>query len=104
MYNKNLTAEEIAEMADEGEDITHYLSTPEKGHAEKHRKLHNKNICKTVVDFSYDMVEDIDALASQLNINRQAIIIMVMKEFLIRNRISEQITNIQRLSSEASNA
>jgi len=94
MYNKKLTAEEIAEMADEGKDITHYLSTPEKGYAEKLRKLHNKKTCKTVVDFSYDMIEDIDALASQLNINRQAIIIMVMKEFLIRNRISEQITNI----------
>ena len=30
MYNNKLTAEEIAEMADKGEDITQFLSTPEK--------------------------------------------------------------------------
>ena len=97
MYNNKLTSEKIAEMADKGEDITQFLSTPEKGYAEK---LHNKKISKTIVDFSYDMAEDIDALASQLNVNRQAIIIMVMKEFLIRNKISEHITNFQRFSSQ----
>ncbi len=98
MYNNTLTAEEIAEMADKGDDITHFLSKPEKGYAEKVKKLHNNNVCKTTIDFSLDMVEDIDSVASQLNLNRQAVIIMVMKEFLIRNRLSENITNMQNFS------
>ena len=33
--SKKLTAEEIAEMADRGIDITPYLSNPEKGYADK---------------------------------------------------------------------
>jgi len=51
------------------------------------KALNDSFNCKITIDFTIDMVEDIDALASKLSITRQAVILMVMKDFLIRNSI-----------------
>ncbi len=84
--SKPLTAEEIAEMADRGEDVTPYLSKPQHGYAENLRK---KNIKRTTIDFGLEMLNDLDLISSKLNISRQAVVKMALQEFLIRYHISE---------------
>ncbi len=84
--SKTLTAEEIAEMADRGTDVTSYLSNPQKGYADK---LSKKKIKRTTIDFGIEMINDLDVISSKLNISRQAVVKMALQEFLIRYYISE---------------
>lgn len=81
------TAEEIAEMADRGEDVTRYLGTPVKGYAAMQRE---KNIQRTNVDFGLDMLAQLDAIANKLNISRQAVVKMALQEYLTRYHIGEK--------------
>ena len=82
MKNKNRpTAEEIAEMADRGEDITPHIDKPIKGYAAKQRE---KNIQRTNIDFGLEMVDHLDAIAKKLNISRQAVVKMALQDYLTR--------------------
>ena len=88
--SKKLTAEEIAEMADRGQDVTPYLSAPQKGYAEK---LREKHIQRTTIDFGLDMLKDLDSIASKLNISRQAVVKMALQDYLIRYHLGEDARN-----------
>jgi hypothetical protein len=80
MKKKKLpTAEEIAEMADRGEDVTPYMETSTKGYAAMQRE---KNIQRTNIDFGLDMVSQLDVIASKLNISRQAVVKMALQDYL----------------------
>ena len=84
--SKRPTAEEIAEMADKGEDVTPYLSKPKRSYA---KNLRLKNIKRTTIDFGVEMLTELDQISSKLNISRQAVVKMALQEFLIRYHISE---------------
>ena len=75
------TAEEIAEMADRGEDVTLFMEAPTKGYA---AKLREKNIQRTNIDFGLEMVDQLDAIAKKLNISRQAVVKMALQDYLTR--------------------
>ncbi len=60
-----VSAEQIAKMADRGEDISQFFTN--KG------RMVNP-IQRVNVDFSQDMLAELDDLAKQLNISRQALI------------------------------
>ncbi|MEA1910748.1 MAG: CopG family transcriptional regulator [Spirochaetota bacterium] len=58
-------ADEIAEMAELGEDITEYFSSTGK------MKYPTKRVN---VDFTMKMLSELDTMANELNISRQAVI------------------------------
>jgi len=58
---KKLTADEIAEMADRGEDISQFFTN--KGRIKYSLQRDN-------VDFTVEMLVELDKAASKLNINR----------------------------------
>ena len=73
------TADEIADMADRGEDITQYFH---KG--KMMPPLPREDIQRVNVDFTYEMLSDLDAEARRLNISRQAIIKTMLADALDR--------------------
>ena len=68
-----LSADEIAEKAMAGEDVSQFFSN--KG--EMKPAIHRVN-----VDFSVDMLKELDALAKELNISRQAVIKTYLRQSL----------------------
>lgn len=87
MKKNNPTAEEIAEMADKGEDITPYLEPAQKGYA---AKLREKGIQRTNIDFGLDMLKQLDLVASTLNISRQAMVKLATQDYLTRYFLSQE--------------
>lgn len=83
---KRPTAEEIAQMADRGEDVTPYLDEPVSGYAARQRE---KSIQRTNVDFGRDMIVQLDEIAGKLNISRQAVVKMALQEYLTRYYLGE---------------
>ena len=82
MKKKKLpTAEEIAEMADRGENVTPYMGPPTKGYA---ARLRESNVQRTNIDFGLEMVSQLDTIASKLNISRQAVVKMALQDYLTR--------------------
>lgn len=67
---------EIAELADRGEDIS--------SHFTNNGKI-KKPIQRVNVDFTEDMLRELDRMATDLNISRQAVIKMYLRESLDRH-------------------
>jgi hypothetical protein len=67
------TAEEIAERADRGEDVSGYFTNS----ARMKRPIQRVN-----VDFTVEMLHELDAVASELNISRQAVIKSYLRQAL----------------------
>ena len=80
--NPKLTAEELADKADSGKDITSHLSAPRPGHFAK--IMHEKSLKRTTIDFTEAMLNEFDVIAEALNISRQAVIKMALQDYLIR--------------------
>ena len=83
IYDKP-TADEIAEMAEHGEDISKYFSN--KGKMKYPTKRVN-------VDFTVEMLGELDTIASELNISRQAVIKTYLRQaldqhYLARSKVS----------------
>ena len=70
------TAEQIAEMADAGENVTRFFS----GNGRMMQPVQRVN-----VDFTASMLEELDREAMELNISRQAVI-----KTLLRRALDEQ--------------
>ena len=70
---ERLSADEIAEKAMTGEDISHYFTN--KG--EMKSAVH-----KIQVDISSEMLEELDAFATELNVSRQAVIKIYLRQCL----------------------
>lgn len=70
---KKLSADEIAEKAMCGEDISQFFTN--KGQMKSAIKRVN-------VDFSLEMLKELDALATELNISRQAVIKTYLRQSL----------------------
>ena len=81
---KKLTAEEIADLADRGEDISRYFSN--KGKIKYPVKRVN-------VDFSVIMLKELDDIANELNISRQALIKTSLRNALDNHYLARQGNN-----------
>ena len=79
--NKKLAADEIADMADRGEDISIYFSN--KGRIKYPVKRVN-------VDFNVNMLRELDEIANELNISRQALIKTYLRQALDNHYLSQQ--------------
>ncbi len=78
---KELTADEIAEMAMSGKDISRYFTN--KGEMRPPVKRVN-------VDFTLDMIKELDAVARELNISRQAVIKAYLRQALDQHYLARQ--------------
>ena len=67
------SADELAEMADRGEDISRFFKTPGKM---------MPPIQRVNVDFALPMLEELDRQAAELNISRQAVIKTLLRQAL----------------------
>ncbi len=72
ILNKS-TAEEIADMADKGEDISKFFSNKGKIKSATH---------KVNIDFSKIMLNELDEVATGLNVSRQAVIKTYLRQSL----------------------
>jgi hypothetical protein len=71
--SNKLTADEIAEKADRGEDISQHFTN--KGKIKY-------PVQRVNVDFTVDMLAELDKVASELNISRQALIKTYLRQSL----------------------
>ena len=62
---KNLTADDIAELAMDGKDVSEFFTNNGKMHPP---------IKRVNVDFTENMLNELDTIARDLNISRQAVI------------------------------
>jgi len=81
---KKPNADEIAEMADRGEDISQYFTNKGKM---------KYPIQRVNVDFTVGMLNELDKVASELNISRQALIKSYVRQsldqhYLAKNKVS----------------
>jgi len=76
-----LSADEIAEKAMAGVDVSQFFSN--KG--EMKPAIHRVN-----VDFSVDMLNELDALARELNVSRQAVIKTYLRHSLDQHSLGKQ--------------
>jgi hypothetical protein len=78
---KKPTADEIAEMAMSGEDVSRFFTN--KGEMRPPVKRVN-------VDFTLDMIKELDAVARELNISRQAVIKAYLRQALDQHYLARQ--------------
>ena len=78
---KKPTADEIAEMAMTGEDISRFFTN--KGDM-------RPPVQRVNVDFALDMLKELDAVARELNISRQAVIKAYLRQALDQHYLARQ--------------
>ncbi len=78
---KKPTADEIAEMAMSGEDVSRFFTN--KGEM-------RPPVQRVNVDFALDMLKELDAVARELNISRQAVIKAYLRQALDQHYIARQ--------------
>lgn len=78
---KPLTADEVAEMADNGKDVSRFFTNTGK----KMPPIQRVN-----VDFALPMLEELDEAARQLNISRQAVIKTLLRQALDRQNLARR--------------
>ena len=76
-------AEEIAKMADKGQDISEHFTG-------KGKMMPPKLVQRVNVDFATGMLHELDQLAGELNISRQAVIKSVIRQGLDQRHLAEQ--------------
>jgi len=77
---KKSTADEIASMADRGEDISRYFT--KKGKMKYPTQRVN-------VDFTVEMLKELDEMAGELNISRQAVIKSYLRQALDQHNLAK---------------
>ena len=82
---KKISADEIADLASKGEDITGFMSNMKKGFNEDRI---NK-VRRTSLDLGSDLMMDLDMISNELNVSRQALIKVIMNEYVIRYKLSK---------------
>ncbi len=70
------TADELAEMADRGEDISKYFT----GDGTMKPPLNKAGIECVSVDFTVEMLHELDSIVRDVNISRQAVIKMYIRQ------------------------
>ena len=77
---KKPTADEIAEMADSGKDISKYFTNKGKM---------KQPIQRVNVDFTAEMLQELDQVAAELNISRQAVIKSYLRQSLDQHHLAK---------------
>ena len=80
---KKLSADEIAEMADRGQNISKFFSNS---------GTMKSPIQRVNVDFTESMLEELDTIANEINISRQAVIETYLRVALV----NQKLVKIQR--------
>ena len=80
---KKISADKMAEMALSGEDVTAYFS---KGKM----KAPEKTVQRVNVDFALEMLSELDQMANDLNISRQAVIKSLLKQGLDHHFLAKE--------------
>jgi hypothetical protein len=78
------TAEEIAELAMKGKDVSKFFTN--KGEMKP-------PIQRVNVDFTLDMLKELDGIAKELNISRQAVIKSYLRQALNQHYLARQATS-----------
>jgi hypothetical protein len=78
---KPTTADEIADMADRGEDISRFFTNNGKM---------MPPIQRVNVDFALPMLQELDEAARQLNISRQAVIKTLLRQALDQQHLARR--------------
>jgi len=78
---KKVPIEKIEKMAVEGKDVNAYFSRGQK-------MPPLKDIQRVNVDFTHQMLDDLDRLAGELNISRQAVIKSLLMQALDQHRLA----------------
>ena len=81
---KKPTADEIADMADRGENMSKYFTN---------NGTMKQPVQRVNVDFTVEMLHELDVIASELNISRQAVIKSYLRQaldqhYLAKNKVS----------------
>ena len=79
--SKPIDAEEIAEMADRGQDISAHFTNEFTA---------RRPVQRVNVDFTAPMLKELDCEAETLNISRQAVIKTMLREALDRRYLAKQ--------------
>ena len=82
------TIDEISEMAAEGKDVSKYFTKK----FQVRQPLEKTQIQRVNVDFNLEMLEELDALAKELNVSRQAVIKVYLRQALDQHLIARQKT------------
>ncbi len=77
-----LTADEIAELADKGEDISRFFTGKGKM---------MPPIQRVIVDFALPMIQELDEAARNLNISRQAVIKTLLRHVLDQQHLERKV-------------
>jgi hypothetical protein len=80
--NNPVDAEEIAEMADQGQDVS--------AHFTNRFTIVGPTVQRVNVDFTAPMLKELDREAEALNISRQAVIKTMLREALDRRHLAQQ--------------
>ena len=80
------TIDEISEMAADGKDVSKYFTKKFR----VRQPLEKTPIQRVNVDFNFDMLEELDALAKELNVSRQAVIKVYLRQALDQHLIARQ--------------
>lgn len=88
---KTATIEEIEAMALKGKDTSLYFSKPKRmPPREVHKMSANSEIVKVNVDVTETFLHELDAIAIFLNISRQAVMKMYLKDGVDRHFLAKQ--------------
>ena len=85
---KTPTIDEISEMAADGKDVSKYFTKDFR----VRQPLEQASIQRVNVDFNLDMLKELDALAKELNVSRQAVIKVYLRQALDQHIIARQTT------------
>ncbi len=85
---KTPTIDEISEMAAGGKDVSEYFTNKFR----VRQPLNKAKIQRVNVDFNLEMLKELDALAKELNVSRQAVIKIYLRQALDQHRIARQTT------------
>lgn len=81
------TADEIAEMADRGEDISRFFT----GDGKMKPPLHKTGMQCVNVDFTPEMLHELDNIAREVNISRQAVIKMYIRQAIDQYYMAKKV-------------
>jgi len=81
------TSEEIAELAMKGEDVSKFFTN--KGEMKPPLK-------KVNVDFTIDMLKELDNIAKELNVSRQAVIKLYIRQALDQHYLAKQAFHFKK--------
>jgi predicted SnoaL-like aldol condensation-catalyzing enzyme len=85
---KTPTIDEISDMAADGKDVSAYFTNKFR----VRQPLNKDKIQRVNVDFNLEMLKELDVLAKELNVSRQAVIKVYLRQALDQHRLARQTT------------